>query len=292
MSTLPDLDLAIDFLWKNARLIDRLRFAHLFQSGPRQAVLTALSAYQNGDGGFGHGLEPDLRGPLSQPVPVWSAFCILDEIEGFDSAMVAPALDYLTSITTEEGGVPFVLPSAKQYPHAFWWEGEENPKAALNPTAGLVGFLHKHQVAHPWLTKATEFSWAKIEAATKTEPYEMVNILSFLEFVPDQERAQLAFHKLQEIMAANDFISPDPAAEGDFHSPFNFAPTPGSLGRKLFDDDLIDRHLEALIHKQQPDGGWNVDFPIWTPITGFEWRGFYTIEVLKTLRAYGRLTGL
>lgn len=58
------------FILRNARLLDRHRFAWRFHAGPANAVLAALRPYQNHDGGFGHALEPDLRCVDSQPVPL------------------------------------------------------------------------------------------------------------------------------------------------------------------------------------------------------------------------------
>jgi hypothetical protein len=52
----------------------------------------------------------------------------------------------------------------------------------------------------------------------------------------------------------------------------------------------IDTHLEALVTAQQEDGGWPIGWLVWTPITELEWRGSATIEALKTLQAYGRLS--
>ncbi len=101
---------AEEFIWHNARLIERQLFDFHFRSGSSQAVLSALRAYQNEDGGFGNALEPDIRCPESQPVPTQHALAILDVI-GFDEIMVQRICDFLISITTEEGGVPFVLPS-------------------------------------------------------------------------------------------------------------------------------------------------------------------------------------
>ena len=74
---------AADFIWRNARLLDRQRFAFHFENGSRQDVVHGLLAYQNGDGGFGAALEPDLRDPSSQPVPAQHALEVLDEV-GFD----------------------------------------------------------------------------------------------------------------------------------------------------------------------------------------------------------------
>ena len=91
MATTPDLSKATDFLWRTARLLERRRFAYLFLDGEQQAVLEALRPYQNPDGGFGNGLEPDVRGPVSQPVPTWTALCILDEAGAFADPMVTRA---------------------------------------------------------------------------------------------------------------------------------------------------------------------------------------------------------
>jgi hypothetical protein len=71
---------------------------------------------------------------------------------------------------------------------------------------------------------------------------------------------------------------------------FHFAPRPDSLARRLFTDEIIDAHLDALVAAQQEDGGWPINWQVWTPATGLEWRGWATIEALKTLRAYGRLS--
>jgi hypothetical protein len=94
------LEGAAGFVWRSGRLIDRHRFTHLFLGGDRAPVLAALAAYQNPDGGFGNALEPDLRGPGSQPEPVEVAFWVLDEVGAMDGPMVAAACDWLATVTT------------------------------------------------------------------------------------------------------------------------------------------------------------------------------------------------
>src|SRR4051794_3201977 len=152
------------FIWKNARLLDRRLFEFQFKGGGREPVLAALRAYRNEDGGFGQALEPDIRCPDSQPVPVQHALEVMDAV-GPDEEMVRGACDFLASISTDEGEVPFVLPSAGQYPCAPWWIVEEKPPASLNPTAAMAGLLHKMGVDHPWRERATEYCWAKIPGA-------------------------------------------------------------------------------------------------------------------------------
>src|SRR4029450_13525399 len=99
-------------IWHSARLVDRTRFAALFLHGEREVALAALRGYQNADGGFGNALEPDLRAPLSQPAPVRSSMEMLDQLDGFADPMIRRACDYLLTITSADGGVPFRLPAA------------------------------------------------------------------------------------------------------------------------------------------------------------------------------------
>src|SRR6266851_1974945 len=91
---------AEEFIWKNARLLDRLLVGYQFKGGSGDPVLAALSAYQNEDGGFGNALEPDIRCPDSQPQDVEFALHILDAIDAMDDPMVGRACDYLVTITT------------------------------------------------------------------------------------------------------------------------------------------------------------------------------------------------
>jgi hypothetical protein len=289
MTFSPNLDRATEFIWRTARLLDRLRLAYHFQGGSPTAVLTALRPYQNEDGGFGHALEPDIRAPLSQPQPVEVALRLLDEIDAMADPMVKAACDYLMTITTPDGGVPFVLPSVRAYPRAPWWQTEDDPPTSLNPTAAIAGFLHKHRVDHPWLVKATNFCWRHLETLETTNAYEVRAILPFLEYAPDRARAEAVFARIGPKIFEQKLVELDPAAPGEGHSPLNFAPRPGSLARRLFSDEIIKTHLDALAAAQQPDGGWTFNWLEWNPAAGLEWRGWITVEALLTLRAYGRL---
>jgi hypothetical protein len=283
------LDTAAGFVWRTGRLIDRYRFAHLFLGGDRAQVLAALAAYQNPDGGFGNALEPDLRGPASQPEPVEVAFRVLDELDAMDDPMVAAACDWLVTASTPEGGVPFVLPSALEHPRAPWWQTEPDPPAGLVPTAAIAGLLHKHRVDHPWLEGATAFTWRAVDAMTDTNPYEVRSVLPFLDHVPDRERAEAAFRRVGELTLAKGLVALDPAATGEVHGPLDFAPSPDAMARRLFGDEVIEAHLDHLLAAQRPDGGWTVNFPAWTEAAGLEWRAFITVHNLGVLRAYGRL---
>ena len=280
------LELAETFIRNNARLLERQLFSFLFRGGARQNVITALSAYQNEDGGFGNALEPDKRTPSSQPIDQEFALRILDDV-GFDFAIAERVCDFLTSIMTDEGGVPFVLPSVRDAPRAEWWNTEDNPPASINPTASIAGLLHKHNVHHEWVEKATDYSFRKIEELQNGSDHDLLCAALFLEHVPDQQRAKKLFQRIgEQIKAHTDF---DPYSPGYTFRPLTWAPAPDSLCRSLFEDGQIDTHLKALASYQQSDGGWQISWPAISPACELEYRGVVTIGALKTLKAYGYL---
>jgi hypothetical protein len=289
------VDAAEQFIWLNARLVDRFRFDTLFRGGDPDRIVAALRPYQNPDGGFGNALECDFRGPISQTTPCDSAFRILDDAGRIELDLILPACDFLLSVTTEEGAVPMVLPSVVDYPRAPWWE--HPTPAALLPTTSILGFLHKHRIEHPWIGPASDFCWRAFDKVPQRiadgdalqVAYDIHTGLPFLDYVPDRDRAERVAEQLGHILLENNVIAFDRHAPGDKALPLDFAPTPDTLGRKWFDDATISAHLDDLYDEQAEDGGFTVPWDIWDAITGPEWRGWQTVERLKTLRDYGRL---
>ncbi|WP_050430989.1 hypothetical protein [Chondromyces crocatus] len=300
---LSALEAAERFVWLSGRVLERLRFAHLFRHGDAARVLSALRPYQNPDGGFGEAIEPDFRGPVSQPLSVDFALHIVDEVGGFEDPMVGAALGYLASITCEDGGVPNVLPDVPRYPHAFWWAPAPGPLVgSLLPTASIAGLLHKHRVAHPWLERATSFCWeaieglpARVAVAEGRIPrlqiaYETRAALVFLEHAPERARAAQTARALGELLLGRGgFIAAGEGTAGEM-SLLDVVSRPGSPARAWFSDAQVEQHLDALLAEQGKEGGWSVSWPAWTAAAGLEWMPIQTVERLKTLKAYGRLT--
>jgi hypothetical protein len=275
------------FIWSNARLLERRLFAYHFGGGSREAVLAALRAYQNEDGGFGQALEPDIRCPDSQPVPVQHALEIMDAA-GADAAMVRRACDFLAAITTTEGGVPFVLPTARKYPHAPWWNTDDDPPASLNPTAAIVGLLHKLGVDHPWLKRATAYCWERIAVLQPSEMHEIGVVITFLRYIPDRQRAERELERLGQQLLASGLVA-DINATDYVRKPLDWAPTPDHPLRRLFDEPTIQANLDVVAAGQQQDGGWTIAWPPLSPGCELEWRGWVTLSALLTLQANGRL---
>ncbi len=136
------------FVYRNARPLDRARFAYHFKGGSRGDVMTVLSAYQNADGGFGHALEPDAWNPDSTPIQTWAATETLHEI-GFEDAchpVVQGILRYLQSGQDFDGHTWANAPESNNaHPHASWWHSQSTSTShhSYNPTACLAGFILK-----------------------------------------------------------------------------------------------------------------------------------------------------
>jgi hypothetical protein len=285
---------ARSFIWHHARVLEQRRFEFLFDGGPVEPVLHALLAYRNADGGFGHALEPDGRGPISQPLHVFSALSRLDELGLGGSQHALDACDYLVTVTFPDGGVSGGAEASQSHPHSPWWGFEG--AGSLLPTALNAGLLHKNKVDHPWLTGATEFCWQRVEALTKTHPYEANAAARFLDHVPDRERAEAQMARLGGLVRQQKLVDlgePIEAVEGysagEVHQPTDYVPEPSSLARSWFSDAEFDRSLDKLAAGQQEDGGWTFAWPSWTPVTEYEWGPIVTIESLATLKAFGRL---
>jgi hypothetical protein len=184
--------------------------------------------------------------------------------------------------------VPFALSTLAEGPHAPWWKASGN--ASLNPTAGILGLLHKHRVTHPWMTRAAAFCWNALEsdALTRVGPDDAISILTFLEYTPERERADVVFEVLGNRLCS-ELVALEPDTPGYVKTPLEFAPAPDRMARRLFKPDTISLHLDALEAKQLDDGGWPITWAPPSAAAETEWRAIVTIRWLDVLNAYGRL---
>jgi hypothetical protein len=283
----PDIHAAEQFLAANGRVLDRRRYERLFHDGDAKPVRDALAAYRNPDGGFGSGLEPDGRTPATQPVAIEVALRTMDECDVWDDELVAGALDWLEANAPGEGGAVFVQPNVEGWPHAPWWVPQDGLRASFFSTGLIAATLHARGVDHPWLTRASDLLWSRIEGVDEAGAYDLRGILRFLQHVPDRQRAEAVLERIAPLVL--DTVELDPDAEGEVHFPLDFAPLPDSLGRRLFDDATIAAHLDHFAASQKEDGGWTFNWLAWLPLAELEWRGSLTVDALVLLRENGRL---
>jgi len=287
---MTDIEAAAQFIAGHARLLERRRFAFIDGDGSAEAVLRALDAYRNADGGLGH-LEPDLRAPTSQPSSLLYALEILHEISARDLSLAMSGLDWAETVT-HDGGIPFVLADAYGWPHAPWWQSGEVSEPSLLMTAGLAGTARRLGLEHPWIERASEFCWQRLGEVRAGEAYTLRYVVDFLDSVKGDPRAQPALDSIRELIPEDGLMAVSAGSEGEALRPLDLAPRPDHIGRSLFHDEVIERELSTLAEGQQSDGGWTFTWPAWNPAAELEWRGVVTVVALRTLRDYGRLPAI
>ncbi len=150
------------FIYRNARPVELARWRYHFENGAKEDVLTALSAFQNEDGGFGHALEADSFNPNSCPIQTWNAAAILNEIGVNDSShpIIRGILRYLESgadFSEEHNQWLNTVKTNNAYPHAVWWDySEKKSEWNYNPTAHLAGFILRFADRNSALYKKAE----------------------------------------------------------------------------------------------------------------------------------------
>jgi hypothetical protein len=236
-------------------------------------------------------MEPDLRAPDSQPSCVLYTLEVLYEA-GIrdDGGLARGALDWLQTVTNEDGGVPFVLPAALKWPHAPWWSTEEDPVPSSSLiTAAIAAMLHRLGIDHPWVGPATDFCWRHADELPHGGPYTLRYFLDFLDAVDDEERAKPLLDAVAEKIPDDGVLTVHAGTEGEEMRPLELAPRPDHLATRLFSEATINNELDRLEQGQQDDGGWTFTWANWNPAATCEWRGMVTVSALRTLQAYGRL---
>jgi hypothetical protein len=184
------LEKARSFLDLNARLLDRLRFRFHWEGGSAEAVLQALRAYQYPDGGFGQALEPDIRCPRSQPVPMEIALDILAETWLRGHALEEGISRWLEAASLPGGGWPVIRADAAGWPLAPWWQGLDDAVPSLNPTGSLLASLYRHGrpelAGQSWFQAAERTAWALVEESGGREPSGVLSRRHSLDRLPDR----------------------------------------------------------------------------------------------------------
>ncbi len=140
----------------NARPLDKALFKFEFNNGSPQAVLDILKTYQNEDGGFGKGLEPDLRIRESSVLATTVALQYVNELKlSKPNEMIERAIMYLvreiqqfpkgSSIKNYWHPVPI---EPNQTARAPWWSMEKFEPPEIeewpNPSVEVIGYLLRY----------------------------------------------------------------------------------------------------------------------------------------------------
>ncbi|CAM4261663.1 hypothetical protein L1N85_18190 [Paenibacillus alkaliterrae] len=287
--------LAVRFMKENARAIERALYEFEYEAGSSDEVLRQLAAYQNADGGFGHGLEPDIRLAASS---VLATTVALHHLIGVKAARQSPivqgAIRYLIENynTTQNTGWDIVPPDVETAPRAPWWNYNASHDGWGNPAIEIVGFFYAYSELVPaaLLDELTQHAITHInKKSTRKDFHELLCCLRFAELVPNS-----VLHAVKEALdeMVNNCVSTDPSQwEGYCLTPVQVAESPESLYYNQLKESG-EQYMGHLLTKQQEDGSWSPPWnwgqfeEVW-PQAEQEWKGVLTLEALRRLKAYG-----
>ncbi|ESA34457.1 hypothetical protein N836_16910 [Leptolyngbya sp. Heron Island J] len=259
---------AKELIFKQGRLLERKLYEYMFESGDRGACLKALLAYQNADGGFGNGLEPDVLCPASTPIGAESALFVLDMLDYRESDVIAPLLDWLEANQSESGAIAYPPPTLTQYPHQPWWNKPDSDRVLV-----LAGMLSN------WQCDRANF-FAKVrQFYDQSQPEDGYSFYSYPLFVylarcrqnDDEQKFNELLQQLPSILSTN-----------EEHFPL-FSRYWYHL-KDVVASDVLDQAAEVVATAIRDDGGiiqLYPDLPWWQPI--------FTLDSLMLLKRWSYL---
>jgi len=281
----PDRDRARTFVLTHGRLLDRLRLLHLSGKVGSDQVVAALAAYRNPDGGYGHALEPDVRGPHSETTSTLAALELLDELGIHGSAHAAAALDWVGSVLTADGGVPFMLAGSVGWPVAPWMALDDE---GCHLTFGYVAQAARHGLTPAWLGRAQAWCDGRLDRPENLGGYNLKYALKLLDACPYDPLCEERMDALRRHVRPDGGVPVAGGADDEELRPLVLSPDPDGASRRLFSPQQLEADLGALAAGQQDDGGWTFDWLAWCPGQEQEWRGALTVDALRTLQRHGR----
>lgn len=298
------------WLRRYARPLELARWEYLFEGGSKERVIHYLAAFQNADGGFGHGIEPDFWNPNSSPMATWAAGQILVEIAASpNEEIVQKIVAYLCTVPQLEQGIwPSVMPENNNYPHAPWWAWNPDVQKTwmFNPSAELAALLIHW--SEPGSVEA-KLGWSSLQPAmdyvmalASLERHELANFRHCLQLLKTQAwefnaRLQHNYGDVERHLRelTRNCLDRDVKswAHGYKPLPLNFIHSPTDplyLELKL----LVEQNLQFYLEHQTAEGVWEIP---WTwgqfegqfPVASRYWQGIVAIERYKAFKAFGWL---
>lgn len=273
------IERARGFFAERGRAVDRARFGFHFDGRPLAELVDALAAYQNPDGGFGHGLEPDIAAPDSNPFAAELAltYCLQADVPR-EHPLLARTVAHLEQSQGDDGCWRF-SEGVYAHPLAPWFQGWEWPN--LNPACTIAGLLRELGLGSERLHArvAQLFSERASPADLAGDDFYAARPYAYY-FLPEWA------HPRRELYLAGllwwlirGHLSGGAADANHF---FAYVRGPHTYTGRLLPAEYIAAELDRLSAEQQPDGGWPSPY-------AEHWRGPSTVDSLLTLRAFGRI---
>ncbi len=269
---------ARDYVFSSGTLWERALFGYLFDDSPLAHVYQCLLCYKNPDGGWGNGLEHDLKVPDSHPAALEYLLGVLRDFEIPVGDLLDGTPEWVEHHQNADGSLQNP-PTLKDYPIAPWWVewgGQTAPDS-------IVGNLTRMGLATPALAETTR-RWVQAHHSLDkihANEWLFMNYHAFDYFMHVSDFPDVEQYRQAVIQNIVDCALKIPEAQ--YYSFFAFAPTPDSTVAQFLPVERLHHMLDTLQNTQRDDGGWSDqhDMPHWQPAV--------TMSVLTILQRYGRI---
>ena len=290
---------ASKWIKRNARPLECARWSYLFEDGTQEDVIHKLEAFQNEDGGFGHGLEPDISMPHSSAIATWTACQILMEVDVAPShPVVQKTIQYLVNSYNSKLGYWWtVTPNFNDYPHAPHWAYRENVQESwmFNPSVELAAYMIHWSDPE---SEAAKIGWAVFERAKErllaceTMDFHEINNYqrTILLLKPTIEDAVQLQQKVKTL--AINAMNKNPETWGKTYSalPLDLI---SSKEDELYKEnrELVKQNIEYYIQDVQQDGIWGLtwnwgQYDDYFQIAKQQWKGILAISFIKVIKEF------
>lgn len=287
----------------DARPLERALFNYYFNNSSEDNILDELKKFQNSDGGFGQGIEPDFKLIQSSPMATSIGLRHLSKIDGSDRAkgMIGMAIKYLELTFDRDRNGWYSVPSdVNNHPHAPWWEFKSDINMTVidyswgNPSAELTGYIYKYKEyldildAYSLIDYATNNFNKRTEFSSEHEIYCYIRMYNLL----DEEIANRIVDNIELAVSQLVNLNQDEWT--------NYVPTPlkfiemNSNNNFGIENRFINQNLDYLIDKLEDNGKilppwqWDDYLKEWE-VSKIEWIGILTLEALLTLLKFKRI---
>jgi hypothetical protein len=243
-----------DFIFKNGRLLERKLFSYFFENGDKEDVIKALIAYQNSDGGFGNGIEPDLLCPDSTAIGAETSLYILDILETQNNDIVNKIAKWVVNSQNSEGYIDHPPKNLEEYPYQPWWKNPDNIRIFV-----IAAFLKKFGFEDKSFFSKVGTFYSKIQIPEEIQFYDYPYFVYLKYFGKDKEDKKMFKYIIDQL--------PSIFKKNKEHYPL--------FGRHWYhaldivDKKVVEYEADSFFNGLLDDGGLKIiyqDLPWWRPI--------------------------
>ena len=243
-----------EFIFKNGRLLERRLFSFFFENGNKDDVIKAILAYQNLDGGFGNGIEPDLLCPDSTAIGAETAMYYLDLLGYVGNEITDQLFNWIITEQNEEGYINHPPKNMYNYPFQEWWGNPDDIRIF-----SLSGFLKKWGLEDAAFFKKVKDFYLNSSIPKELKFYEYP-YFTYLKYLGENKEEKKT---LQQIISQ----IPSICENNKEHYPLFSRTWYHALD--IVDKKVVENEANSFFNGLKDDGGLKITYenlPWWRPI--------------------------